>query len=574
MMANAGSAILPPGTLLDDGNIVLGECLGKGGFGITYKAFDKTRDAYIVVKEFFPSRMVTRLEDNSVLVPYEKQKMYDEHLRSFCREARVIHALKAHRNIVKVFFTLEENNTAYYGMELLEGMDLTHYLKQNKKLSFEEAYDLLLPVMDALRYAHKQNVLHRDISPNNIFMVQKEGTDQYTPVLIDFGAAHVARSGFTRTFPRAYNVGYSPYEQVSGNTERQGTWTDVYSMCATLYFAITHTIPPASSLVVLDGTRIASPREMGASISEAQERVLLRGMSTNTKDRQQNMDQLLDEMQKAINGMPAAPEIKRDSQPSSKPKRKPEPQPLVHDDQHRVDTDCFVKEEVPGRGVQASILLLETILYYATAFLVSPVWFMPIGYAVMVLLNMLLSVFGPRGSLFMPFFRMWITTEKHRWLNLLMYHLLRSIFVLSLVDALIAWIRHDLSLSEKVTKVRAVPFEQVQYTQTNTDTYINVARLLCNNGELAGKSIELMSGSSIGRDNTVSSYAIQGDLHISKKHCEFYFADNRWYLRDTYSQNGTIVDGKKIEKGNSVVLKSGSRLRIGHYEFTFFSEMR
>ena len=112
MEPNTGSIILPPGTMLDDCNIILGECLGKGGFGITYKAFDKTRNAHIVIKEFFPSKMVTRTEDNSILVPHEKQAVYQEHLRSFCREARIIHALKAHPNIVKVYFTLEENNTA------------------------------------------------------------------------------------------------------------------------------------------------------------------------------------------------------------------------------------------------------------------------------------------------------------------------------------------------------------------------------------------------------------------------------------------------------------------------------
>lgn len=560
----AGNSILPPGTLLDEGNIILGECLGKGGFGITYKAFDKTRDAQIVIKEFFPSKMVSRLEDNSVFVPYEKQSLYQEHLRSFCREARIIHALKAHPNIVKVYFTLEENNTAYYGMEFLQGMDLTHYLAQRKKLSFEEAYNLLLPVMGALRYAHKQNVLHRDISPNNIFMVQGEAPDQYKPILIDFGAAHVARSGFTKTFPRAYKVGYSPYEQVSGNTERQGTWSDVYSMCATLYYAITHIIPPASSLIVLNGERIVSPREMGFAISEAQERVLMKGMSLNTKERQQNIEQLLTEMQQSLGNERSVPVsvpaggIKPDYEPREK----------------QNDTNSFLSEAIPGRGMAALILLLEMVLFYGTAYLLSPGWFVPIGYVVMVLLNIVLSLLGPHGSLLMPFVRLWIPVENRAPGKIVLFHLLRSIFILPLLDALIACVRKGLSLCEQVAKVRVAPFEQVQYTETNTVTYVNSARLFCNSGELAGRSMELLPGSSIGREESMVTYVVAGDSHVSKKHCEFGFSDNRWYLKDCQSRNGTIVDGIRVKDGNSVTLKSGSRIRIGHNDFTFISEMR
>ena len=561
----AGNIVLPQGTLLDDGNIILGECLGKGGFGITYKAFDKTRNAAIVIKEFFPSKMVSRLEDNSVFVPFDKQSLYQEHLRSFCREARIIHALKAHPNIVKVFFTLEENNTAYYGMEYLQGMDLTHYLNQNKNLSFEEAYHLLLPVMDALQYAHKQNVLHRDISPNNIFMVQREGQEEYVPILIDFGAAHVARSGFTKTFPRAYKVGYSPYEQVSGNTDRQGPWTDVYSMCATLYYAVTHVIPPASSLIVLNGEKIIRPNEMGFSIKPEVEDILMRGMSVAPKERPQSISELWHEIQHALN---------RDSNP---PDSVPAPvpsalTPLPHPDPS--DTLSFVNGSVPGRGAAVGVLLLEMILYYGMAFLLSPVWFIPIGYACMALLNTLLSLFGPRGSLFMPFFRLWIPPETSGVRQIVLYHLLRSVFVLSLVDGLVAWVHHSLSLCEKVAKVNVAPFEQTQHTETNASTYTNSAQLICNQGDVVGMAMPLLTGSSIGREPSMVTYALKGDSHISKKHCEFIFHNNKWYLRDCKSRNGSIVDGAKVENGNVAVLNTGSVIRIGHYTFTFVSEMR
>ena len=565
MGPNAGSVILPPGTLLDDGNIVLGECLGKGGFGITYKAFDKTRNSQIVIKEFFPSKMVSRMEDNTVLVPYEKQALYQEHLRSFCREARIIHALKAHPNIVKVYFTLEENNTAYYGMEFLQGMDLTRYLNQNKKLSFVEAYNLLLPVMDALRYAHKQNVLHRDISPNNIFMVQSEEPGQYVPILIDFGAAHVARSGFTKTFPRAYKVGYSPYEQVSGNTDRQGPWTDVYSLCATLYYAITHIVPPASSLIVLNGEEIIRPSEMGFPVTKEQESVLMRGMSVAPKERPQSVEQLCEEIQDALNS-------KGSESPVVNTIHKIQQKKSMHEETH--DTLSFVSEAVPGRGAAAGVLLMEMVLYYGMAYLLSPAWFLPIGYGVMVLLNTLLSIWGPHGSLFMPFVRLWIPMETYGKERIVLFQLLRSVFAVTLLDALIAWLHRDLSLCEKVAKVKVMPFEQSQHTETNSATYSSSAQLICISGDWAGKTMALLAGSSIGREASMVTYAIEGDPRISKKHCEFLFLDNKWHLKDCHSKNGTVVDGIKVKDGKTVLLSPGSVIRIGHYSFTFVSEMR
>ena len=598
MEPNTGSIILPPGTTLDDGNIVLKECLGQGGFGITYKAFDKTRNEHIVIKEFFPSKMVTRAADNSVLVPYEKQELYQNHLRSFCREAKIIHALKAHPNIVKVYFTLEENNTAYYGMELLQGMDFARYLSKNKKLSFEDAYQLLLPVLDALKYVHSQNVLHRDISPNNIYMSKRDGSGEYVPILIDFGAAHVARSGFTKTFPKAYKLGYSPYEQVSGNTDRQGTWSDVYSMCATLYYAITHTIPPSSSVRVLDGDQIVRPSNMGIKISETQEFVLLRGMSLNTKDRQQTIEQLMTEIQETLEDVARKKARRSDNKiwpdpvkpdpvgPESVVFESAGPESIINDsygpDSRRSvsivspvhHTDSFDEEVLPKRGIAVGILFLETVLYYGLALLLSVTWFVPIGYAVMVLLNTAFSFSGPHGSLFMPFVRMWVPVEDDNRMRLVIYHLLRSVFVLSLLDALIAWMRKDLSLCEKIAKVKVVPFEQVQHAYSTAVTHVSSARLICDKGKLAGKTMDLLSGSSIGREASMVTYVLPGDVHVSKKHCEFVFVNSHWYLKDAQSRNGSVVDGVKVENGNTVRLKSGSKIQIGLYEFTFVSEMR
>ena len=152
---------LPAGTKLDNGNIVIQGVLGEGGFGITYRAQD-TMFGEIALKEFLPKSMIMRREqggdNHNVVVKPDKEEIFKLSKRQFWREPRIINTLN-HPHIVKVLFDFQENNTAYYGMRLLKGMELADWLQQRgKPLDFQTASKLLFPIMGALVYMHNQGI--------------------------------------------------------------------------------------------------------------------------------------------------------------------------------------------------------------------------------------------------------------------------------------------------------------------------------------------------------------------------------------------------------------------------------
>lgn len=293
------SLALPRGTLLDDGNVMLGEVLGSGGFGITYIARDKLHGR-VALKEFAPRYMLAGRHGAQVSVQPDKRQPYEKSLRSFSREAHLLSELR-HPNIVRVLFELEENGTAYYGMELLTGEDLADFIQRRGRLTAREAWSLLLPVVDALIYIHSKNTLHRDLSPDNIFLRRESfGRFGASPCLIDFGAAFTAMNDFTRTVPHVQKSGYSPLEQ-NWEIDRQGTFTDVYAFCATYYYAVTGCVPvPASARSPGSGDSLKPMRESNRDVPEAVERVIRRGMELVPRDRIQTMIQLRAEMTEAI----------------------------------------------------------------------------------------------------------------------------------------------------------------------------------------------------------------------------------------------------------------------------------
>ena len=330
------AGILPPGTELDNGSIIVGAKIGRGGFGITYRALDKQSGKRVALKEFMPNHLVTRLADGKgIAVVAGNEDTYLSSRRSFMREANVLNELRKHPNIVKVLFTLEENNTVYYGMEFLEGDNIAvwardHYPK--KPMTAKDACGVMLPVMDALIFCHEKGVLHRDISPDNILICHDEQGNP-NPKLIDFGAAHVAIADFTHTFPNVRKAYFSPLEQMSGNSNDQGTWSDVYSLCATVYYLITGR-PPVSAIEVATGTgRLQPPSELGARIPENAEDVLMHGMVLDYQKRIQTVKAFRDEFCKALHVEIKEYEPPKHSDhghapvPKQEPEKKPDPVP-------------------------------------------------------------------------------------------------------------------------------------------------------------------------------------------------------------------------------------------------------
>ena len=300
--ANEQKNILAPGTELDNGSVVVGEKIGKGGFGITYFAFDRQTQRRIVLKEFFPKAMVERAADGKKISVKagSNQETYDKSLRGFKRESKTINELQAHPHIVNVLFDIEdENETAYYGMEMLEGEDLLHWLQKQpaSRVPAKEVCHLLNPIMDALVFCHKKGVLHRDISPSNIFMVKDENAPKgISPKLIDFGAAYVAIKDFTHSFQQVRNSGYSPLEQ--SLAQSAGEHSDVYSFCVTIYHMITGVVPTDSRYTA--ETPIAPPSQLGAKINAEAELVLMHGLARLPKDRIQSMEELQTQLCQAL----------------------------------------------------------------------------------------------------------------------------------------------------------------------------------------------------------------------------------------------------------------------------------
>ncbi len=242
----AGTGIsLPAGTLLNN-RYVIEEVLGSGGFSITYTAWDKTLEMRTVVKEYMPNDILRRKDNTTeIILKYnEHALLFKEGIKNFLKEARILARFTDNEGITGVMDYFDENNTAYIVMPYCRGITLKEWLqKKGGRLEYRECIELLIPVMKALAEVNKSGVLHRDISPDNIFITEKNKA-----VLLDFGASEVvstAEGMMIQKTPSAMKHGYAPVEQYCYNG-MQGPWTDVYAMAATLYHCLSGTVPPPS----------------------------------------------------------------------------------------------------------------------------------------------------------------------------------------------------------------------------------------------------------------------------------------------------------------------------------------
>jgi len=234
---------LKQGDLLLHGQYRIDRYLSAGGFGITYFAFDSL-ERKVVIKECFPNSMCAR---NGSAVRARSRAMqgdFDAVVRQFGREAQRMSKLR-HRNIVGVHQVFEDNGTAYMALDLIRGRDLADIVEtDHASLTPADIKDMLLRMLEAIEYVHGRNVLHRDISPDNI-LIEEDGN----PVLIDFGAAREVASKASRMLSSLHIVkdGYSPQEFYLANGT-QGPSSDLYSLAATFYHLITGAPPPNSQV--------------------------------------------------------------------------------------------------------------------------------------------------------------------------------------------------------------------------------------------------------------------------------------------------------------------------------------
>lgn len=275
---------LPIGTRLAEFEI--SDIVGEGGFGTVYLAFDHSLQRTVAIKEYMPAALSGRGASQEVVVRAKRHRdTFEAGLKSFINEARLL-AQFDHPALIKVYRFWEQNNTAYMAMRYYEGKTFRQVINTSPEL-ITEAWlkPVLKPLLEALDTLYRQNILHRDISPDNI-MILPDGS----AVLLDFGAARQIISDMTQALTVILKPGYAPVEQYADdNSMKQGPWTDIYALCAVMYLAITKKPPPTSV-----ARMIKDPIEPLASLAPKNFSIeflsaIDKGMSVRPEDRPQSI---------------------------------------------------------------------------------------------------------------------------------------------------------------------------------------------------------------------------------------------------------------------------------------------
>lgn len=291
---------LPVGTVLHSGDghrFLFGMVKGEGGFGLTYIGKELNSGKLVAVKEYFPVRCQPQRRADMSVWPQERfQEIYGHGMKSFLSEASMLRAVDHIPSIVHVMDYFEANHTAYMVMEYLDGSPLSHVMQSRERISPEVLLPKFLPLMHDLASLHEAGVLHRDIAPDNI-MWMPDGSLK----LLDFGCARSLEDG--RSMTVVLKPGFAPIEQYQ--TRGQGAYTDIYALCATIYYCITGKVPPASPerlTITFDNQPdpLLLPSALGVPISQKLEQLLLWGMSLQPSVRPQDMKVVAARMEKEL----------------------------------------------------------------------------------------------------------------------------------------------------------------------------------------------------------------------------------------------------------------------------------
>ena len=298
----AAEKTLELGTMLKS-RYKIGTVIGDGGFGITYRAVDMNTGKGVAVKEFYPREVVARssMDHTTVkLVNRDNTAQFQKGLNSFLEEANGLARFNNTDKIVNVYDFFEQNGTAYIVMEYLRGKPLSRYAKDHGgKISVSAAINVIMKMCEALSYVHGAGMVHRDISPDNIF-VEKTGKIK----LIDFGAARESYGNEEKTLSIVLKPNYAPPEQFRKKS-RQGPWTDVYALGATVYKLLTGRTPDqAIDRIMEDEMQV--PSRYNPEVPLFLDRIVMKMMAPKIEDRFQNCDEVRREMLKHVTYNPNA----------------------------------------------------------------------------------------------------------------------------------------------------------------------------------------------------------------------------------------------------------------------------
>lgn len=279
---------LTPGTILGN-HFIVGTVVGFGGFGITYKCFDTTLGVTVAVKEFYPIGLVNRSpgESRVGLLSGDKQEQYKQQLNRFLLEAQSVAQFGKAKDIVNVYDFFQENGTAYIVMEYVDGVLLKDYLDKQGAMDPDAAMTIIMLIIEAVKKIHSKGIIHRDISPDNIFIANESAIK-----IFDFGAAQLNNSKEGLAGEKVIKVGYSAAEQYR-DASKQGFFTDIYSVGAILYQMLTG-IKPMESTEREYKDELKSPAECGAKINANTDRAVMEAMAVRPELRFQGIQQFED----------------------------------------------------------------------------------------------------------------------------------------------------------------------------------------------------------------------------------------------------------------------------------------
>lgn len=283
---------LAPGEILNHKYIV-GTAIDSGGFGIIYRAWDAQMEQVVAIKEYFPNGVVSRVPGQNDVIIYsgKNREVFRKGVDRFLVEARNM-AEFSQPDIVALYDYFEENNTAYIVMEYLDGVSFKEYLKERSgRIPNEEVVDITLHVLAALEEIHSHHIIHRDISPDNIFLCSNHRVK-----VIDFGAARFSSGEESSNFSTIVKPGYAPAEQYRTKS-RQGPFTDLYALGACMYQAATGE-KPQESLARAMHDDLRPPKELNPEVPEYLSDIIMKAMAMDEDERFQSSEEFM----KALKG--------------------------------------------------------------------------------------------------------------------------------------------------------------------------------------------------------------------------------------------------------------------------------
>ena len=351
------SNCLLPGTLLKNRYIV-GVALGVGGFGITYKCLDTKIGGICAIKEYFPANFALRTNATKfVSVAEQNLERYNKIMKRFVEEAELVKSLK-HRNVITIYDSFFENNTAYYVMEYCDGIDLRRYTNNfSRRLEYDEGMNLLYQIMNGLEYIHSKGILHRDIAPDNIYVTKNNSVK-----ILDFGSARSEMDQFNRELSVIVKVGYAPIEQYGGRG-KQGPYTDIYALGATFYHLFTSRIPIESTQRVAEDNLEEFSR-LRPDLPDNLKYCIEKSMELTTAKRISNIAEM-----KSILGLSNASVRMSKEQPPVKPPPIKPPQPNPQPSGRISSNPNSNVASIASRmGAYAIDLMLWGVIYFAVLF--------------------------------------------------------------------------------------------------------------------------------------------------------------------------------------------------------------